>query len=45
MQDWLDNPSTNHGLAFVDADVERMLMVTKENSNTALRPLLTVYYL
>lgn len=30
LQDWLDNPSTNHGLAFVQADVERMDIATKE---------------
>lgn len=45
LQSWVDYPETNQGLAFVEADVERMLIATKEDGVASRRPVLTLYYL
>jgi len=45
LQDWSDNPENNQWFAFVEADVARAILATKESNTSSYRPVLTVNYL
>lgn len=44
LRDWINHPTNNQWVAFVDTDTDWLYVRTKEYNRAAERPMLTVYY-